>query len=65
MTTEGERRRARLGEAAVAAARREAREAPAPSPALFDAVAVLLGSLRRSPSTPPTGTTVAERDDVA
>lgn len=60
MSGDGDARRARLGDAAVAAAHREAREAPAPTPATFDALAVLFAGLRRYHAE-----RLTPRDDVA
>lgn len=67
MTSDGDARRARLGDAAVDAARTEARAAPAPGAALYDALSILFADLRRAPVPvrDPALDAANRRDDVA
>lgn len=57
MTTEGEARRARLGQAACEAAQRCADEAPTFSPRILASLAAVITSVRRKPRDQPDGET--------
>lgn len=59
MSSDGDARRARLGDAAVNAARAEARQAPPPGPALFEFFAIRFGWQQPAPGDDAHSTDVA------
>lgn len=65
MTSDGERRRALLGSAGCEAAREVARQAPAPSRSVLDALAVLLRSVHPAAGAPTPPGPQPRRDDAA